>query len=132
MGRTIMTSLVKVMTIAAAAAALSAQAHAYTISGVVPPGRTPVTIDLRKPLQHGNITFNFMAGKVDAGVPYDVSFCIGPESNPCGSVLSQAFEVPAGESKTFTIDALVFSCNVLVVGQGTRVRIPYKIDVTQP
>ena len=127
-----MTSLVKATTLAVAAFLLSAAAHAYTLSGTIPPGTRQMEIDLHKPLERGNITFTFKAGEVNAGVAYDVAFCIGPESNPCGTLLSHAIQVPAGGSRTFTIDALVFSCNVLTVGQGTRVAIPYTIEVVQP
>jgi hypothetical protein len=132
LGRTIMTSLVKATALAVAASAFSAQAFAYTISGTIPPGRATVPIDLHRPFQAGNITFKFKAPAVNAGVAYDVAFCIGPESNPCGSPLSHAVEVPAGETRTLTIDVLVFSCNVLVAGQGTRVAVPFTVDVTQP
>ena len=118
-----------------AACAVSTHAFAYTLSGTIPGATTKgtmVTIDLHKPLQRGNVTFTFKAPPVNAGVGYYVSYCIGPESNPCTSPLSESFEVKAGETRTFTIDALAFSCNVLVAGQGTRVVVPYSVDVTQP
>lgn len=127
-----MTSRIGASIVGLAAGMFAAQAHAYTISGTIPPGTKPVEITLHKPLQRGNITFTFKAGSVDAGVAYDVGFCIGPESNPCGSLLSHDVEVPAGETRTLTIDALVFSCNILVAGQGTRVAVPYSVEVVQP
>jgi hypothetical protein len=115
-----------------AACALSTGAFAYTLSGTIPAGKNSVTIDLHKPLERGNVSFTFKAPAVNAGVRYDVDFCIGPADNPCGSTLSHAIEVPAGETRTFSIDALVFSCNVLTAGQGTRVAVPYSVEVTQP
>lgn len=115
-----------------AACAISTHAFSYTLSGTIPPGKTPVVIDLHKLLAKGNVSFTFKAPAVNAGVRYDVAFCIGPADNPCGSPLSESISVPAGETRTFSIDALTFSCNVLVAAQGTRVAVPYSVDVTQP
>jgi len=114
------------------ASMLSAPAFAYTISGTIPASGHTVEIALQQPLKAGNISFTFSAPPVNAGVKYDVGFCIGPKDNPCGSQLSHDIEVPAGETRTLTIDALVFSCNILVVGKGTGVATPYAVDVTQP
>jgi hypothetical protein len=126
-----MKTLAHAAMLGAASCLLATQALAYTLSGTIPPGGKAVVIDLHK-LSEGNITFKFSAPPVSAGVPYKVSFCIGPKDNPCGAPLSHDTEVPAGESRTLTTDALVFSCNELVVGQGTGVTVPYTIEVTQP
>ena len=114
------------------ASMLSAPAFAYTISGTIPANGHTVEIALHQPLKAGNITFTFSAPPVNAGVKYDVGFCVGPRDNPCGSTLSHQVNVPAGETRTFTIDALVFTCNILTAGKGTGVATPYSVEVTQP
>jgi len=124
-----MRTLSKALLIGALAGALPAQALAYTISGVIPPGHDPVVINLHKPIRPGKLTFTFIAPPKNAGVRYALDFCIGPAENPCGRPDSHVVNVPEGEARTESFNSALFSTNVLVVGQGTREAVPYTVQV---
>jgi hypothetical protein len=115
--------------VAVLAGTLPAQALAYTISGVIPPGRTPVVIDLRRPLPRFRVPFTFSAPRTNAGVRYALSFCLGPAANPCGMPTSHVVNVPEGQSRTTSFPTILFGTNILVVGQGTRVAVPFTVQV---
>jgi hypothetical protein len=109
--------------------ALPAPAFAYTISGTIPPGRTPVVINLHKPIGPGLVKFKFSAPSVNAGVRYVVGFCIGKRTNPCGMPTSRVVNVPQGQVRSASFPSTLFSTNILVAGQGTRVPVPYSVQV---
>jgi hypothetical protein len=113
-----------------AACSLPALASAYTISGVIPPGKSPLVIKLHQPIKPGYLKLTFTAPKKNAHVPYALDFCIGPVENPCGLPDDRVVNVPEGQTKSETVDAAIFAANVLVVGQGTAVALPYTVQVS--
>jgi len=113
----------------AALCALAGPAGAYTINGVIPPGRAPVVIALRRPIRPGVISFEFSAPRVNAGVPYAVDFCLGPRANPCGLPGARVVNVPEGQSRSAAFSSILLTRNVLVAGQGTRVAVPFSVTV---
>lgn len=74
----------------------------------------------------GVVKFKFSAPGSGA---YALSFCIGPESNPCGLATSYVVTVPAGQERLAVVDARMFANNVLVVGQGTTSVVPYAVTI---
>jgi hypothetical protein len=120
---------IKAMMVGAAACALSAQAFAYTINGVIPPGTTPVVINLQKPIRPGLMKFRFYAPPKNAGVPYALDFCIGLSVNPCGLPGSHVVNVPKGQVRSAAFPSATFATDVLVVGQGTKVPVPFSVQI---
>ena len=120
---------IKSLLVGVFASAFATQALAYTISGVIPPGHTPVVINLHRPIGPGLIRFVFSAPRKDAGVLYALDFCIGPAANPCGRPGAHVVNVPVGATRSANFSSALFSTNVLVVGQGTRVPAPYSVRV---
>jgi hypothetical protein len=108
------------------------EAFAYiTLNGTIPAGTTPVVIlqANNQPGATGVIKFKFSAPAHDAGVPYVLSFCIGPASNPCGLPTSYVVDVPGGQERLAVVNANVFATNVLVVGQGTKRPVPFAVTM---
>jgi hypothetical protein len=122
---------IKALVIGIAACTLASPTSAYTINGVIPPGTTPVVINLRQPIKPGLLRFRFYARPTNAGVPYAIDFCIGPAFNPCGlpAPTSHVINVPKGQVRSANFDSGIFATNVFVVGQGTRVPVPYSVQV---
>jgi hypothetical protein len=121
---------IKALMVAVVACGLPAQAFAYTISGVIPPGKTPVVIKLHKPIKPGLMKLTFSAPPKNAHVPYALDFCIGPRENPCGLPNDRVVNVPEGQTRSETVDSAIFSHDVLVVGQGTTVAVPFSVQIT--
>jgi hypothetical protein len=124
-----MNTLIKAVMAAIVACAFTAPAFAYTINGTIPPGRAPVVIHLHRPLQPSLMRFKFSAPPKNAGVPYALDFCIGPAANPCGLPSSHVINVPEGQERFADFDSALFRTNILVVGQGTRVAVPFSVEV---
>lgn len=101
------------------ACAFTAPALAYTINGTI----------LHRPLQPSLMRFKFSAPPKNAGVPYALDFCIGPAANPCGLPSSHVINVPEGQERFADFDSALFRTNILVVGQGTRVAVPFSVEV---
>ena len=121
--------LTKALLVGVLASALSPPAFAYTINGVIPPGTRPVVIHLRRPIRPVLLRFTFSAPPKNAGVPYALNFCVGLAVNPCGQPTSHVINVPEGQSRNTTFDSNIFNTRILVVGQGTRVAVPYSVRV---
>jgi hypothetical protein len=66
---------------------------------------------------------------VNAHVPYAITFCIGPKANPCGLPTDYTVEVPAGQTRYGYANSEMLLKNIFVVGQGTRVPVPYSVSV---
>jgi hypothetical protein len=115
--------------IAAAAFSVPATAFAYTLSGVIPPGRRTVRIELHRPLPP-EIHFRFSAPPARVGVKYALSYCIGPESNPCGLPTDKVWTVDEGKTVSAAVPASELTGKVLVVGQGTAKPVPYRVEVS--
>jgi hypothetical protein len=120
---------IKAMLLAGAVCTCSTQVFAYTIHGTIPPGGKPVVIHLHKPLPPGFIRFSFYAPPVNAHVPYAILFCIGPPANPCGLPTDYTVEVPAGQTRIGFVNSGMLRTHIFVVGQGTRVPVPYSVTV---
>jgi hypothetical protein len=120
---------VKIVIAGAAVCALATEASAYTLRGVIPPGRRPVVLHLHQPLPPGMTTLVMTAPPVNAGVPYSLTYCIGPASNPCGLPDDWTAEVPAGQTVTRLVPTSIFTGKIFVVGQGTRKSVPYAVNV---
>jgi hypothetical protein len=131
MRTSMMRTSIKALMLGIAACALASPASAYTINGVIPAGTTPVVINLRQPIRPGLLRFRFYAPPKNAGVPYAIDFCIGPAFNPCGlpAPTSHVINVPKGQVRSANFDSGIFATNVFVVGQGTRVPVPYSVQV---
>jgi hypothetical protein len=119
---------IKAMMAGVVACALSTPALAYTANGVIPTGRKMVVVRLIKPAVPGVWWFRFSAPPVNAGVPYALTYCIGPRANPCNAPGSQVFHVTEGQSQFATVPQATFLTKVLAVGQGTKVPVPYSVE----
>jgi hypothetical protein len=118
---------------ACVACALPAAAFAnQMISGVIPPGRTPVLLHVSLPVAPTLLRFTFTAPNptTNPHVRYDLSFCVGVRTNPCGLPTSKVVVVPEGVTKVADFNSSIFKTNVLVVGQGTKFPIPYKVAIS--
>jgi hypothetical protein len=101
-----------------------------TLNGIIPPGTTPVVI-IQANGENGPggiLKFKFSAPAPQPG-GYALSFCIGPESNPCGTSSDYVVNVPASEERLAVIEAGVFRKSILVVGQGTRDPVPFSVTI---
>jgi hypothetical protein len=99
-----------------------------TLNGTVPPSHTPLVI-IQANGENGPgglLKFKFSAPQAGA---YSMNFCIGPESNPCGTSSDYVVVVPAGQERLAVVDAGVFKTNVLVVGQGTADALPFSVTI---
>jgi hypothetical protein len=100
-----------------------------TIPATTPP--TPVVILEANPNAGTGCPLKF---KFSAPLPatpppvaYALSFCIGPAANPCGLPTSFVVVVPGGQERLAVVDPAVFKTNILVVGQGTKVPVPFSV-----
>jgi hypothetical protein len=101
---------------------------AITLDGTVPVRATP-TVLIQANHQTGTtgvVKFKFSAPQAGA---YTVGFCIGPETNPCGSAGALVVSVKGGESKLSIVNASAFEKNVLAVEQGTSTPVPFAVSV---
>jgi hypothetical protein len=121
--------LIKALLVGVLVSAVTAPALAYTISGVIPSGPNPVRINFRRPIRPTLMRFTFIAPRRNAGVAYELGFCVGAPANPCGLPTSRTTNVPMGQSRTVTYNSSLFISNILVVGQGTNVALPYMVRV---
>ena len=97
------------------------------LDGSVPVGRAGLVIIQQnaEPGSVGIVEFKFSAPGAAGG--YALNFCIGPAANPCGTPLSYAVTVPAGQSRLAVVNAKVFEHDELVVTQGTGVPVPFSV-----
>jgi hypothetical protein len=104
-----------------------------TLTGTIPPDGKPVVILEGPPPEIATghaVKFTFSAPLPHPAAPvlYELSFCIGPVANPCGLRTSFVVKVPGGEERTSVVDTGIFKkTDVLVVGQGTAVPLPYAV-----
>jgi hypothetical protein len=121
----------KVLLVGVAACTFVAPASAYTINGTIPAHSPPqsVVINLHRPIKPGFMKFTISAPKHNAGVAYSHAYCIGPAANPCGSVGSRVVTVPEGETRDVIVPSSIFLTAIFVVGQGTKVTVPYAVTV---
>jgi hypothetical protein len=124
-----MNAFLKSTLLGAAVWSLAGPAFAYTINGTIPPHAPPepITIALHQPISPGILKLTFTAPPVNAGVRYVITFCIGPARNPCLLPLS----VLEGQQAVVPVDANLFTAEhyVISVAQGTRVAVPYTLEV---
>ena len=99
-----------------------------TLNGTVPVSATPTVIiqSTGKSGPSGLLKFKFSAPQAGA---YEMAFCIGPVSSPCGSSGSLATSVPGGQERLALVDAAVFRSSVLVVSQGTNTPLPFTVTI---
>jgi len=102
-----------------------------TLNGMVPVGKAGLVILQANKASGATCTlkFKFSAPAFNAGVKYALNFCIGPATNPCGLPSSFVVVVPEGEERLAVVPASIFTDNVLVVGQGTKVPVPYAVTI---
>jgi hypothetical protein len=128
-GQTMNTSI-KTMMLGIGACAFAAPAFAYTLSGTIPPHAPPKSVVLHPHIPLPPLVrLTMSAPPVNAGVPYALTYCIGPAANPCGLPNDWAVEVSAGQSVVRTVPASLFAGKVFVVGQGTKKSVPYKVQI---
>lgn len=99
-----------------------------TLNGTVPSSATPLVIlQANGEVGPGGILkFKFSAPQAGA---YELGFCIGPASNPCGLSTSFVVNVPGGQERLAVVEASIFRNNVLVVSQGTSTALPFSVTV---
>ena len=105
-----------------------------TIKGTILPTKPLVILDVHLdilPPRKVKITVSAPLPDSKAPVPYTLNFCIGPSTNPCGMPAPQSYVlvVPGGEERTAVVDSGIFKDNVVAVGQGTKVPIPYIVTI---
>jgi len=99
------------------------------LKGMVPAGKEVVILKAHK--QSGatdTLKFKFSAPAPTPG-GYALSFCVGPATNPCGTTTSYVVSVPGGEERLAVIPAAALTNNVLTVGQGTTVALPFEVTM---
>jgi len=101
-----------------------------TLNGTFPSSRTPIVIleASGEDATGAPLKFTFSAPKL-ADVNYEMGFCIGPASNPCGLPTSQVINVPGGQEKSAVIDPSTFKNNVMTVKQGTNEDLPFIVTI---
>jgi hypothetical protein len=99
-----------------------------TLNGTIPSSRSPLVIIQANGEKGpgGILKFKFSAPQAGA---YTMNFCIGPASNPCGTLSDFVVTVPGGEERLAIVEAGVFRNNVLVVSQGTSEVLPFAVTV---
>jgi hypothetical protein len=104
---------------------------AIRLSGMVPVGKAGLVILQANKMSATTDTlrFKFSAPAFNAGVAYALDFCIGPASNPCGLPTSYVVNVPGGQERLAVVPASIFTDNVLTVGQGTKVPVPFVVTM---
>ena len=126
-----MRSIIRICAAVVMACAIPASAMAsQTLSGVLPPGTTSRILHFRTPRFVQPMQFRFFAPPVNARVNYALNFCVGPRFNACGLPRSIVVVVPRGQTRLRTFSSALFAHNVLTVGQGTRVPVPYRVTIT--
>ena len=105
-----------------------------TLNGIVPVGPNGVVILQAHKFAAGSGTtdilkFKFSAPNFNAGVKYVLDFCFGLPNNPCGTPTSYVVVVPEGEERLAVVSSSIFVDHVLVVGQGTKVAVPYAVTI---
>jgi hypothetical protein len=126
-------ALVSIMVAFALSTLCVSEARAYiTLNGIVPVGRAGIVILQPHKLSgttSDTLKFKFSAPSFNAGLPYALSFCIGPATNPCASPTSYVVQVPGGEERLAVVPSSVFANNELVVSQGTTRPVPYSVTI---
>jgi hypothetical protein len=130
-----------VIGVAACACAFAAPAFAYTLTGTIPGvirGQQPkhVAINLQKPPSSAAyLKLTLSSPLVNAGVGYSVDFCVAPASapvtHPCSTPanVGSGFLVVPGQQAIVFVHPNVYPNNVIWVGQGTFVAVPYSLEV---
>ena len=135
-----MKTAIKTMMVGVVACAFAAPAFAYTLTGTIPGvirGQLPISvaIHLQKPPGPGFLKLTLSSPPVNAGVAYDVSFCVGPASapvtHPCSTAsnIGSGFIVLPGQQVIVFVSTNSYPNDVIWVGQGTFVAVPYSLDV---
>ena len=99
-----------------------------TLNGTIPSSRTPLEV-IQANGENGPggiLKFKFSAPQAGA---YSMNFCIGPESNPCGTAGNYVVTVPGGQEMLAVVEAGIFKRNVLVVSQGTAEALPFSVTI---
>lgn len=98
-----------------------------TVSGGTPAIVIPANANNVAQGLSGLLKFKFTAVKAGA---YDITFCIGPASNPCGLATSIVYEVAGGTAVFALINASVFDHgNVLAAAVGTASPVEYEVSL---
>jgi hypothetical protein len=128
-----MKALIKTMMAGIAACAFAAPAFAYTINGTIPGNSPLIAIHLQQPPSpKGFLKLTFSSPPVNAGVPYTVNFCVNFASapHPCSSTtLAAASLIVPGQQAIVFVPASLYPKEVVWIGQGTNVAVPYSLDV---
>ena len=128
-----MKTVLKTMMIGVAACAFAAPAFAYTINGTIPGTSPPIAIHLQKPpSSKGYLKLTVSSPPVNAGVPYAVNFCVNYASapHPCSSTTKGAGSlIVPGQQAIVFVPASIYPKEIIWIGQGTAVAVPYVVDV---
>jgi hypothetical protein len=102
-----------------------------TLKGTILPTNPQVILDAHPDIVPPRPVKITVSAPSKAPVPYELSFCIGPRTNPCGMPPPQSYVllVPGGEERTAVVDSGIFKDKVLAVGQGTAVAIEYIVTI---
>ena len=99
-----------------------------TLNGTVPVGQAGLVIIQANKQTKSTGVLKFLFSAPTAGA-YTLNFCIGPETNPCGTSTSYVVVVPGGEKGMAVVDASFFTNNVLTVSQGTNSPLPFSVTI---
>lgn len=122
-----MKTAIKIITIGAVTCALATPAFAYALNGTIPVNKDGVALNLQKPIPSGNVKLTVkIPGKLSAGIPYLVTFCVGRKVSSC----QPAVQVPGGQDiVVFYYSTSLSPPNQVWLGQGTSAPVPYTVDV---
>jgi hypothetical protein len=133
-----MKTAIKAMMLGVAACAFAAPAFAYTLTGTIPGGvqgkpSKSVAIQLQKPPStKGFLKLTVSSPPVNANVPYTVTFCVdfASAAYPCstGTTAALSLVVPGQQAVVF-IPTYIYPKEVIWIGHGTAVAVPYIVDV---
>ena len=122
-----MKAAIKSVIAGAATCALATPAFAYTLNGTIPVSKNGVALNLQKPIPRGSVKFTVtIPGKLSAGIPYLVTFCVGPKVSSC----QPPVQMPGAQQiVVFYYSTSLSSPNKVWLGQGTGAPVPYVVEV---
>jgi hypothetical protein len=123
---------IKATMLSVAACAFAAPAFAYTINGTIPANSLVAIHFQQPPSSKGYLKLTVSSPPVNAGVPYAVSFCVNYASapHPCSSTTKGAGSlIVPGQQAIVFVPASIYPKEVIWIGQGTAVAVPYIVDV---
>jgi hypothetical protein len=132
-----MKAAVKTVLLGIVACTFAAPAFAYTINGTIAPTMPPkwVAVHLQKPASSNTyLKLTLSSPPVNAGIGYAINFCVAlasaPVSSPCASYSTVAGSlILPGQQAIVFVNANAYPNYVIWFQQGTKIAVPYTVDV---